>query len=249
MVGKTEAGRKRMRISTHVRPWLYGSIWSDSTIGSRCIETTDLGKRRSLSQRIGKKGESLFSTWAVDHHLSPNNRRGLGCPCQGYRGGVPSSNSARQGRATTNARGCRRNPASMPFSSSITKRASKPNRVSCVCSIWSSFLKEPISFRSATPTCDIVSHLINPLKIGEIVLRLFASAEGVCDSWYYLRPSARLLFARHPRESPTARTPLLAPQESLSAQSCAARSSCSLPTDEMPLAKSLLLCESDSLCC
>jgi len=30
------------------------------------------GKRRSSSQRIGKKGESLFSTWAVDHHLSPN---------------------------------------------------------------------------------------------------------------------------------------------------------------------------------
>jgi len=32
----------------------------------------DRGKRRSLAQRIGKKGESLFSTWAVDHHLSPN---------------------------------------------------------------------------------------------------------------------------------------------------------------------------------
>ncbi len=32
----------------------------------------DRCKRRSLAQRIGKKGEGLFSTWAVDHHLSPN---------------------------------------------------------------------------------------------------------------------------------------------------------------------------------
>jgi hypothetical protein len=36
------------------------------------VEGMDCGKRRSLAQRIGKKGESLFSTWAVDHHLSPN---------------------------------------------------------------------------------------------------------------------------------------------------------------------------------
>lgn len=31
----------------------------------------DRGKRRSLAQRIGRKGEGLFSAWAVDHHLSP----------------------------------------------------------------------------------------------------------------------------------------------------------------------------------
>jgi hypothetical protein len=33
---------------------------------------TQRGKRRSLGQRIGEKGEALFAVWATDHHLSPN---------------------------------------------------------------------------------------------------------------------------------------------------------------------------------
>ena len=32
----------------------------------------DRGKRRSLSQRIGTKGEKHFALWAIDRHLSPN---------------------------------------------------------------------------------------------------------------------------------------------------------------------------------
>jgi hypothetical protein len=36
------------------------------------VSPKDRAKRRSLSQRIGRKGESLFTTWAIDRHLSPN---------------------------------------------------------------------------------------------------------------------------------------------------------------------------------